>query len=295
MKDLKVAVLGAGKIGKYHVREFSNLGSKVVAILGSTKESVETTAKKLEEEFKVKLNPYYHLETLLEREELDIVSICTPPEMHEDQIRKCLEKNLHVMCEKPLVQTYKEAKYLFELAGKRNKLLEVNTQWASIADSLMEWTGDGKLKKFSVYMEPGVKGIDMLRDHLPHANSILIKIAPNGKVIDIRTEIHEDSAKVSFDYLYQDICCKVNYEFKFKSERPRDIVFSLNDKQFKREVTPTYQQSFVSGGKTFPIEDPLKTSIKMFLDTIKHGKAPLIDKNEIMKNILLNEEILKGL
>ena len=138
MKKLRVAVLGAGKIGKYHVRELFSLGSEVVAILGSTKESSSKTAGELNKEFGVNARPYYVLEELLRNEDLDAVSVCTPPKLHEYQMRMCLENDLHIMCEKPFIQAendgYSKAEGLFDLAEKKGKTLTVNTQWASIAD-----------------------------------------------------------------------------------------------------------------------------------------------------------------
>ena len=58
MDKLRVAVLGASGIGKFHCREFKNAGCDVVAILGSTEESSKATSSNLEREFKVKLKEH---------------------------------------------------------------------------------------------------------------------------------------------------------------------------------------------------------------------------------------------
>ena len=44
---LKIAILGASGIGKFHAREFNNLGWKIVAILGSSKSTSKKTAKNI--------------------------------------------------------------------------------------------------------------------------------------------------------------------------------------------------------------------------------------------------------
>lgn len=36
---------------------------------------------------------------------VDIVDLCTPPSMHEEQIIRCLDAGVHVICEKPLVDS----------------------------------------------------------------------------------------------------------------------------------------------------------------------------------------------
>ena len=94
MEKIRVAILGVGKIGKYHVKEFSLLGAEVVAILGSTRESSSKTAEELKKEFGINVRPYYQINEMIKWERLDAVSICTPPKMHESQVRICLENNI---------------------------------------------------------------------------------------------------------------------------------------------------------------------------------------------------------
>jgi hypothetical protein len=298
MEKTKIAILGAGNIGKYHVREFMGLGADVVAILGSTKESSIKTAQILKEKFNVKVTPYYALEELLKKEQLNAVSICTPPEMHENQIESCLMANLHVMCEKPLIQSngnnYEIAKKLFNLADNKNKILTINTQWASIINYLGQYDELKNPKRISIHMEPGKKGIEMLRDHLPHTNSILTRIIPNGKAEEIDFPLKTDKAiTIRFKYKKEGKICDVIYDFKFKKDRPRQIIFSLNKKTFRREIGKGYEQRFVcNDGSRFEIKDPLTISIDKFLRASEGIGTTLINKKEILENIVLGEEII---
>lgn len=297
MQGLKVAVLGAGRIGKYHVREFSNLGAKVVAILGSSKESSFRTAEGLGRDFGITVKPYHLLEELLRNENIDAVSICTPPEMHENQIRLCLNKGLHVMCEKPFVQTnnndYETARELLDLAEKNKKILTVNTQWATIVNYLKKYKNLDSLKRVSISMESEKRGVDMLKDHLPHTNSVLIKLVPGGKADKIEFLLESDEAIiVGFEYKNQEKVCNVKYDFKSRTNRPGQIIFSLDEKSFKREIGSGYRQSFVTDQSRFEIEDPLMLSIRMFLEACKGSGVPLVGKKEILENMLLTEQIL---
>ena len=56
MSNYKIAILGAGNIGKFHVREFKNSGNDVAAILGSTIESTKKLLKSCIECLVSKLN-----------------------------------------------------------------------------------------------------------------------------------------------------------------------------------------------------------------------------------------------
>jgi predicted dehydrogenase len=52
---------------------------------------------------------YTDLRTLLEREKLDFVDICTPPSTHATYLQECASKGLHIVCEKPLAESYPAA------------------------------------------------------------------------------------------------------------------------------------------------------------------------------------------
>ncbi|MBI1806825.1 MAG: Gfo/Idh/MocA family oxidoreductase [Ignavibacteria bacterium] len=45
---------------------------------------------------------YSDLHSLLEKEKIDFVDICTPPHTHAEYIRISAEKGIHIICEKPL-------------------------------------------------------------------------------------------------------------------------------------------------------------------------------------------------
>lgn len=57
---------------------------------------------------------YGTIEEALDAEGLDFVDICTPPASHSDILAACLERDLFVICEKPLVCSGEEAMRLME-------------------------------------------------------------------------------------------------------------------------------------------------------------------------------------
>lgn len=296
MDKPRIAILGASGFGKFHAREFRDVGCDIRAILGSSKKSSIKTSEMLWKEYKIAANPYYGLDELIKKEELDAVSICTPPYLHEKQIGRCLEEKLHVLCEKPLVisnemESYKIAKKLFELADKNNRVLTVNTQWPSV----LKYLGDlgEKIEKFSMTMEPGLKGINMIIDSIPHMNSMLIRLVPNGEIKNLKfLELKEDYAKIKFYYKNKDNLCDVCYNMRYKKERPREINFSINENTFKREIGENYQQRIIGGNRIFDIEDPLKVLIKGFISALE-GEKILISREELLENIKMQDEILK--
>jgi hypothetical protein len=137
-------------------------------------------------------------------------------------------------------------------------------------------------------MEPGESGKEMLIDHLPHANSILMKLV-KGKAIEIQFE-KKDKEEIIINFNYE--ACKVKYHFKYNPNRPRKLELIFNGKKFARKVGEDYQQSFEGEGKTIRIEDPLAVSIRKFLGAIERKEPPLIEKNEVLESAKLTELIL---
>lgn len=297
MDKPRLAILGASGFGKFHAREFRDAGCDVCAILGSSEESSKKTSEKLWADYGIAANSYYELEKLIGAEHLDAVSICTPPKLHEKQIRTCLEAELHVMCEKPLLlskerSNYKIAKRLLELADKKKRILTVNTQWPSI----IRYLGDfgEKIEKFSMTMEPGLRGGGLITDMIPHMNSMVIRLMPDRRIRNLRfLKLKRDYAKITFDYVIGRDSCDVCYNIRYKKERPREISFSINEKYFKREIGENYEQIIAEDGNRFYVEDPLRVSIKKFVSAFR-GEKTLIAKEEILENMKMQDKILKA-
>lgn len=298
MAKLQIAVLGASKIGRFHVRELLRAGANVPAILGSSAGSVAQTAASLYVDFGVRPNSYVELEKLIATEHLDAVSVCTPPEMHHAQVKMCIEAGLHVLCEKPVVcnslaDNYRETRELALLAEKKGRILTVNTQWPSILKYIKDRTELMPLRSFAMETQPSGKGIDMLTEQLSHSNSVLVALMPHGEAVDISVTKHSaEFFDVNFKYRNQSTECVVHYRYVHKEDRPRKVIFKFNDIEFRRELGEEYQQRLVSGNATMEIEDPFRASIGRFVGAIEGKTSPLVSINELLENAALQDRIV---
>ena len=226
---------------------------------------------------------------------MDAVSICTPPELHYFQTKKCLEAGLHVLCEKPFILTkeenYNKSKELFKLAKSKEKILLVNTQLTS----LLQYVSKKNLKNirnFSMYMESGSGDANHLMvESLPHMNSLLIKIFGERKINHINFERKKDELKIFFIYGL----CKVEYKIGIKDTRPRKLFFLINEKRFERKINmdEDYQMYLSYDGKKIKMKDPLKESISNFIYSIKKNEYSLNDEKEILQNVKLQDVLIK--
>ena len=90
---MRVGIIGLGIIGKVHQSVLTAMGENIVAVCDIDKTVLSTYSK---------INGYTDYKEMLAQERLDVVHICTPHNLHTEMILAALEKNIHVLCEKPM-------------------------------------------------------------------------------------------------------------------------------------------------------------------------------------------------
>lgn len=137
MASLRVAVAGAGGIGKHHANWHASAGSQVVAFLGRRPEAVQATTAALRDTIGFDGTGYTDFAEMIAAERPDVLDICTPNECHFDNVRAALEAGCHVLCEKPLVwaaehtETIRQAHELARLASASGRHVGLCSQYAA--------------------------------------------------------------------------------------------------------------------------------------------------------------------
>ncbi|OUS00728.1 oxidoreductase [Flavobacteriales bacterium 33_180_T64] len=108
---LKAGVLGAGHLGKIHLRLLNQ--SEKYDLVGFY-DADETNAKKVEAEFGYKY--FNSIEALIDA--VDMVDIVTPTLSHYDCAKKAIAKGKHIFIEKPITNTVEEAEHIRELLAQ---------------------------------------------------------------------------------------------------------------------------------------------------------------------------------
>jgi myo-inositol 2-dehydrogenase / D-chiro-inositol 1-dehydrogenase len=100
-KKLQVAVAGLGRMGKRHAINFLSRTprAELVAAFSPDPEELQWGKQHLEP-YGVAL--YGNFDDMVGQEGLDAVVIGTATSVHAEEATKAMEKNLHVLCEKPL-------------------------------------------------------------------------------------------------------------------------------------------------------------------------------------------------
>jgi len=119
-KKLGVAVLGCGKAGKYHLYWYSkNKNCKIVGIYNRTRKNAVSLVKRYNIEY------FNNWKELVSNEDVDIVSICTPSNLHYEQAIFSLRNHKHVLCEKPMAPTNTQCLEMIRESKKRKKALSI--------------------------------------------------------------------------------------------------------------------------------------------------------------------------
>lgn len=110
---LKIGVLGAGHLGKIHLRLLNQ--SEKYELVGFY-DPDEINAKQVEAEF-----GYTHFENMDRlMDAVDVVDIVTPTLSHYECAKKAINKGKHIFLEKPITNTLEEAEELIRISKEHN-------------------------------------------------------------------------------------------------------------------------------------------------------------------------------
>lgn len=124
MQTIKFAVVGLGNIGKRHIDHILNTPfAELVAVCDINPE----TQKYLHSKNK-QICFFENYNEFLTKKNIDVVNICTPNYLHCDMTVAALQKNMHVVCEKPMAMSVLECEKMITAAQIAQKKLFVVKQ-----------------------------------------------------------------------------------------------------------------------------------------------------------------------
>lgn len=118
---IKIGIIGFGRMGITHHSIINSHPKVVITSVADTSGLVLGLLKKYVPE----INTYTDYKKLLDKESLDAVLICTPPQLHYPIIKLCADKGIHVFVEKPFTTEYKLAQELADLYEKKQLINQV--------------------------------------------------------------------------------------------------------------------------------------------------------------------------
>ncbi|MFB5760630.1 Gfo/Idh/MocA family protein [Paenibacillus medicaginis] len=135
-KILRVGIIGCGGIanGKHIPSLSAQKNVELVAFCDIIEERAIESARKIGRE---DIAIYTDYKELLKDESIDLIHVCTPNKSHSFITIDALEAGKHVMCEKPMAKTAKEARAMLETAKRTGKKLTIGYDNRYRPDSLL--------------------------------------------------------------------------------------------------------------------------------------------------------------
>ena len=112
--ELRCGLIGCGGIGELRARAIAQLPSyRLVAV----SDSIESRAVAMAATHRCQVEADWH--ALVHRKDVDVVIVSTPPSLHAEMSINALDNGKHVLCEKPIAITAKEAAQLRKVPKSR--------------------------------------------------------------------------------------------------------------------------------------------------------------------------------
>ncbi|HWQ14515.1 MAG TPA: Gfo/Idh/MocA family oxidoreductase [Roseiflexaceae bacterium] len=119
-KILRAAVIGAGSMGRNHCRVYTEMDDvELVAVADADASALARLVQRYH------VRTYTDYRVMLEREQLDMVSVVVPTELHHTVARETLLARVPTLVEKPIAATVEEGAALCQLSHELGVMLTI--------------------------------------------------------------------------------------------------------------------------------------------------------------------------
>ena len=328
MTAVRIGIVGARRrlqgIGGFVARDLAASGATVVAIVGTSVDTVDEARSALRSRYGLHVRGYLDLQEMISTEQIEAIAICSPYICHRQHLRMALDHKLHVLCEKPLVfekgrDAMRDVKPLIEGFANVRRVLMVNEQWPHTLPFFRLCYPHVRLDQPPTQLEvlfcPTEEGIDMIPSAMPHVISLLLELAPLGGQLDrLSIELTRPTTlDISFVYVHSRGRTQVRAMLRNVSVQPRPAGYGINGHAVRRVIRlPSYDMLFepVENGlegavavqvqdtgqenaqkKQIPIDNPLRLLAIDFLSRVCNVNATLSMKRRLFEGVRLLDEI----
>jgi len=148
LEKLRIGMIGSGGMGRHHAREVLRRDDAIIVAQCDPSDAARQEMRKVLGPLADSVREYTDYREMLEKEDLDAVVVSTCHTQHIEHVKASLEKGLHVLVEKPMCTTAKDARELMELSEKKNLVLAIAYQRH----------GDGRFIRARQLIQDGVIG-----------------------------------------------------------------------------------------------------------------------------------------
>lgn len=186
MKRIRVGMVGVGFIAKIHMAAFKDNYPyvEVVGVCASKRENAQKFAK----EHSVPV-VFDNFEQLCASDQIDVVDICTPTNLHDSVILCACENKKHVICEKPLIGYYGEDRPELQRVGvevSKTQMYQKVTEKIKVLEESVRSSGIKFMYAENWVYAPSVEKMKRMLS------------VSNGVVFELRAECSHSGSQASY-------------------------------------------------------------------------------------------------
>lgn len=320
---LRVALMGLGGYANRVAESMQHCKrAKLVGVISGTPSKIETWKKKYNIPDKNCYN-YQNFDQIKNNPDIDVVYVITPNGLHHNHTIRAANAGKHVICEKPMANTAKEAKEMLDACKRNNVKLLIGYRMRFEANTLeiVRMRNAGELGKIKFF-----QGLSGFRIGDPTQWRLNKKLAGGGSLMDIgvysingaRYMVGEDpvwvtaqETKTDFEKFKQGVDETIQFQMGFPSGAVASCLstyamnyldrFFLNGEKGFAELLPASGYGPIKGRTNKgPLELPHAVHQTVQMDEmaaiILDGKKPIlpVDGEEGLKDMKIIDAIYEA-
>jgi len=301
-EKINVGVVGVGHLGALHARVYDHIRSTNLAGVCDVDKK---RARKIGKKYKV----WYYDDYKQLFDKIQAVSIVVPTSLHYKITKDFLDAGIHVLVEKPITTTLKEADELIETADRKNLILQIG-HVERFNPAVMAMEPYLKTPRFIEGQRMGpfgkksrIKDVGVVLDLMIHDIDIVLGLLKS----EVKSIEVVGTSSISD---YEDM---VNVRLAFKNGTICDITASRVTQEEVRKIRIFQQSSYITldllhhdayifrkkGGKIAKVrikikrQEPLKSELKSFINCVRTNSKPLVSGKEGRKALAVALDILE--
>jgi predicted dehydrogenase len=307
MTPLRAGVIGVGHLGQHHARLYASLpGVQLIGVADQSLERAQTVADRHG------VRVFRTADELLPH--VDVVSVAVPTSGHYAVAKACLQAGKHVLVEKPIAVTPREAKELVQLAKQRGCCVQVghSERFNPVMALMRPHIGRPvfiECHRLSSFSERGTD-VDVVLDLMIHDLDLVLSLNP-GPVEEVRAAgvaVLSSSIDIANARIQFRSGCVANLTSSrvstnkmrrlrlFQRDNYLSIDFQTRQgmicrRNAKAGERPTVEVEELQGGD----EEPLKLQLESFLQAAGTGTRPVVSGEDGAAAVDVAHQVLQAI
>jgi len=311
MSIIKVGVIGVGNMGSNHVRSYMALKHRCELV--GVYDIDDKRNKEIAESYGVKAFP--SAEALMS--EVDAVNIATPTTTHFEIGMQAVEEGLHILVEKPITNLVEEARSLLQAARQKDLIVQVGhiERFNPAIQAL-----PGILQKEEIIAldvqrmgpyDPRINDTDVIQDLMIHDIDVVCSLVP-GEVKEVSAFARRVKSRQHVDYavahllLSDDVIATLTSSRASNKKVRRLTITTLKSyielDYLQRKIVVTRRGGLMADNADYQREneleetysndeEPLKSQLAHFINSIENGTRPLISGSDGLEALKITKGI----